>query len=215
VDNRYGLNGYGQFGYKGIAPDVETPTTAARSLAFVPNWAGGVQVRFAFRTVLSRTPYGVEQRRPQRDVPQRTITFSVLVQEEAIAELVLFLERLHASTLWCPVFPEAMRITEAGAIMGLTALTPSRDVSDFYALNNLTDYVMLAESGDPSNAEVIELSSVGATLALASAVTLTLNGPAAIVWPAMRGYLRSWKVRDITDGVAEVDIEFYEILLTT
>lgn len=213
MDDRYGLNEYGEYGYKGIKPDVETPLDAGSCIVFPANWRDGVTMQYNYRTVLSRTHYGYEQRRPQQDRPLRKQTASILVQQETLADLHLILERLHASFCWWPVYSEALGISDTGPLAGLTTLTVRRSADAFYHMQELTRYVLLAHRSDPSIAEALPLTiALDTTLVLESAVTIALSGEDAILYPAVEGFVQEWRTLNVTDGVAEVEVTFSERL---
>lgn len=184
--------------------DYRVPITGRRVILmpFAPNWSSGVEETLSFRSTVTRSWDGTEQRRSLRAIPRRRMGYTALLRgrETQVLDNLLYgwQGRLFAVPLWAE--PATLL---AGAAAGDTVLTFNSTNRTFAAGN------LLALWRDSTLSEVREITSIVGN-------TVTLRSPLTNAWPAgSRAYptmvsalADEVQTRRLTDSVVEVSLTF-------
>jgi hypothetical protein len=152
--------------------DFRVPITGRRVILmpFAPNWTSGVEETLTFRSTVTRSWDGTEQRRSLRAVPRRRLAYTALLTGLEVERLDNLLYgwqgRLFAVPLWAE--PASLLADAAVGDSVLTANTASRT----FAAGGL-----LALWRDSGVNEVREITSIVGD-------TVTLRSPLTNAWPA-------------------------------
>lgn len=184
--------------------EYRVPITGRRVILmpFAPNWSSGVEETLSFRSTVTRSWDGTEQRRSLRAAPRRRMGYTALLTgtETQVLDNLLYgwQGRLFAVPLWAE---PASLLADAAA--GDTVLTFNSSGRTFTAGN------LLALWRDSALSEVREIASiVGNTVTLRSPLTNTWAAGSR-VYPAMVSSLADEvQTRRLTDNVLETSLVF-------
>lgn len=184
--------------------EYRVPITGRRVILmpFAPNWSSGVEETLSFRSTVTRSWDGTEQRRSLRATPRRRVGYTALLTgtETQVLDNLMhgWQGRLFAVPLWAE---PASLLADAAA--GDTVLTFNSAGRTFTSGN------LLALWRDSALSEVREIASIiGDTVTLRSPLT---NAWAAgsRVYPAMVSALASEvQTRRLTESVLETSLVF-------
>ena len=187
--------------------------TASRLLLFPfwPDWSDGLEIDYAFDTVLTRGENGDEQRRPLAKRPLRTLRATIWgdgVNGQRLHHLVQYgKDRVFGVPLW----QEALDVADIDAARQV--LTPGRDFGDCWNLTRLCDLIMLHErrSGTFMACSLLSKDPAGRTLSVAAPVPDVFAEGATRLVPLFTGILTSAEPAVVSDGMKTWSVEFREL----
>lgn len=184
--------------------EYRVPITGRRVILvpFAPNWSNGVEETLSFRSTVTRSWDGTEQRRSLRAIPRRRLAYTALLTGLEVERLDNLMYGWQGRLFAVPLWAEPASLL-ADASVGDTTLTFSSANRTFAAGG------LMALWRDSSVNEVREITSiVGDTVTLRS--PLTNAWPAGSrAYPAMVSSLASEvQARRLTENVVETSLAF-------
>ena len=181
---------------------------------FEPNWASEVNFSYTFNTAMgsSQQRFG-EQRRAILEWPKRNQKANFLLDAVENNEITNLLSYAHDQILGVPIYHERFRTTTA--LLGATTIEIVEDISEYWNLQNLTEFLLLIDRGS-GEAAVKEISSInGQDIELVYAIASDLAAGDTVIFPLFLGYTEQVKPRNVTPNIVELELEFKEILQST
>ena len=173
-----------------------------------PDWARKVRIEFAFETVVAENRFFKEQRRYLREDCSRTIKVSSWAEGLDAQKVKQSLSYGHDKVFGVPIYSEHCYPT--GTITGQTVLNFTNDLTKLWNLNNLCDYIIIADH-KAMTGEIKEVSSVGgSSITLVRSVVQTFEAASVIVYPVIMTTLESLSLQDETQDVTVFDLSFEE-----
>jgi hypothetical protein len=192
------------------AVEYETDIEGIRvtPIAWEPNWNNKVNIEMHFDTVMERNRYFVEQRRPLRYKPYYKFTFSLQAEGVDAQKLKQSLAYGHDKVFGVPVYTEQLH--PSADFNSSSTIQTSNDLTDFWNLNNLAEYVVIIDH-TTLLAEIKELASVSANQIVCSIpVTNTFTWQRSVVYPVVMCTGDSFTMRPESDDVWTSDLSFVE-----
>lgn len=190
--------------------DYELLITGMRVIAFAapPNWDKAVSMGYAFDTVIATRERFKEQRRPLRLRPARDAGLSLLLEGVDAERILNQLAYGHDKVFGVPIYPEAVFTNDA--LTGQTSFNTANDISQFWNLHNLSQYVMITdhEKMQGEIKEVLEVS--GSTISLKIPVNQQFTPAKSVIYPVFFGLLDTPDFSPKTDFLEEIRIGFQE-----
>lgn len=170
--------------------------TASRVLLFPfwPDWSDGLEIDYAFDTVLTRGENGDEQRRPLAKRPLRTLRATIWGDGVNGQRLHHLVQHGKDRVFGVPLWQEALDVTGIDATRQVLML--GRDFSDCWNLTRLCDLIMLHErrSGTFMACSLLSRDPAGRTLSVTAPVSdVFAGGPAVYGYPDERGACRGFR----------------------
>lgn len=184
--------------------DYTVPISGRRVvlMPFAPNWTQGVEETLLYRSTVTRSWDGTEQRRSLRRVPRRRLSYTALLRRPDAQKLDNLMYgwqgRLFAAPLWAESTPLAADAPVGASTLALDSSTRTFAVGGLLAL--------WRDSG-ANEVHEIEAISEGA---------VTIRGALANAWPAGTSVLPAMvaslsedvQTRRLTDSVVEAPFVF-------
>lgn len=187
--------------------------TAMRVLLFPfwPDWSQGVEMDYAFDTVITRGETGGEQRRPLAKRPLRALRGSVWgdgVRGQRLHQLV---RQGKDRVFGVPVWQEARTVADVSATR--LTLRLDRSFEDCWNLSRLCGLVMLHErrSDGFMAASLADRDPAGRTLTLAAPVDERFAAGDCRVIPLFTGILTRAEPRTLSDDMEIWSVAFQEL----
>jgi len=215
----YGDCIYGEELYKGIP---QTPDGTVNLFAYEPNWASGVQIKYRYNTVISRTRLLKEQRKPLLAKPLRTERFTILDDDYVFsARLENYLKKYHAKQVLVPIYTEPILVDTArhdDVLTGLTSIPVNTRMANCYNFINWSMLCLFIDIKYDLTAELKTISQIyqvagNWTLLLSSAVQTAYPAERTVIYPVFDAVLDSKRLEDHTDQVTEFECVFKEVFL--
>ena len=215
----YGDCVYGEELYKGIPL---TPEGTVNLFAWEPNWANGVQVKYRYNTIISRTRLLKEQRKPLLSSPLRTLRFSVLDDDPVFsAKLEHYLKKYHAKQVLVPIYTEPVLVDSSRhdeTIDGFTSVRVNSRIANCYNFINLSLVCLFIDIKYSLKAELKTIQQIYQvdgewTLLLSSVIQTAFRSNRTVIYPLFEAVLESKRLEDHTDTVTDFDCEFKEVFL--
>jgi len=205
----YGNCVYGEGFYKGVAAAPVVAQSVELYFGFLPNWISPVIMDYSFRTSISKSRKLKEQRKAAIDQARRQTSFRVLEWKDS-PKIQMFLEENHARPIFLPVYTEPIVVSAPDNLQGQNVLTTG-DLSQYFNLDQFTDYIIIIDGLGELDAEVIELSSYTANeVTLAANITGAYTRGRAHIYPAMYAFITGKKMIDETDTIVDYELTFRE-----
>lgn len=188
-----------------------TPPEIMTASIFIdePNWLYPVSITQSFDTSIFISKLQKEQRRPLRNVPQRTTSFTI-DRFTNRAELEIYLERYKNTRVVVPIYSEPILLIDTGNLSGHDTFTSQKDLSFLYNLLHNTSYVVLVDIARVIGAELLTLDFAIGTNIATTAATHAFTGEKTVMYPVMLAYLTSVQILDVTDDKISVQLTFVE-----
>ena len=187
--------------------------TASRVLLFPfwPDWSDGLEIDYAFDTVLTRGENGDEQRRPLAKRPLRTLRATIWGDGVNGQRLHHLVQHGKDRVFGVPLWQEALDVTGIDATRQVLML--GRDFSDCWNLTRLCDLIMLHErrSGTFMACSLLSRDPAGRTLSVTAPVSDVFAGGATRLVPLFTGILTSAEPAVVSDGMETWSVEFREL----
>lgn len=175
-----------------------------------PNWDKRVKLTMNFETVLERTKYFIEQRRPLRESSFRETSFGVLVQgiqKQKLKNIILY---GSSKMFGVPIFSE--ECIPASDFNGADHIHLSNATTYLWHLINQVDYALIIDYVNMVS-EIKEIDSVTTNqITFVREIDQTFNYLTSIVYPIFFGAIDSVNTNFQTDNLNEVDIVFREFI---
>jgi hypothetical protein len=204
----YGDCVYGTGRYKGRAPVIDPPQSAAYYFSFLPNWEGGIDLSYEYRTTIEESRLNAEQRKSLVDRPYRVQKVSLLEAAD-YTDIQNFLESNHGRTFYVPIYSEPMLPIGSGSMAGQSAFTVP-NTAEFYNLRTYPSFVMLIDFVDQIRSEVHAVDSITDTVLTLETAVGDFEFARCVFYPAMVAYLDAKSITDQTDTVTEMDLTLRE-----
>lgn len=209
ISDLYGINLYGQYGYKGIQTSDDPEPVAGALFRWLPDWSEPVVMSYRYDTVITHTDHHVEQRRARWSVAKRAITFRVWLDEQARG-IEHWLRVKHGTIIFVPVWQEPLTIETEGSLAGVSSLTLS-SIANKHNARHLSTYFALIDRSGVIDPEVLTASAIAdTTLTLESAITGAHTAAGSYLFPAMCAYFEQPRLNDVTAHVVEHALTFRE-----
>lgn len=177
--------------------------TASRVLLFPfwPDWSDGLEIDYAFDTVLTRGENGDEQRRPLAKRPLRTLRATIWGDGVNGQRLHHLVQHGKDRVFGVPLWQEALDVTDIDATRQVLML--GRDFSDCWNLTRLCNLIMLHErrSGTFMACSLLSRDPAGRTLSVTAPVSDVFAGGATRLVPLFTGILTSAEPAVVSDGM--------------
>ena len=187
--------------------------TASRVLLFPfwPDWSDGLEIDYAFDTVLTRGENGDEQRRPLAKRPLRTLRATIWGDGVNGQRLHHLVQHGKDRVFGVPLWQEALDVTDIDATRQVLML--GRDFSDCWNLTRLCNLIMLHErrSGTFMACSLLSRDPAGRTLSVTAPVSDVFAGGATRLVPLFTGILTSAEPAVVSDGMETWSVEFREL----
>ena len=185
--------------------------TASRVLLFpfMPDWSGGLDMDYAFDTVIARSENGGEQRRPLVKRPLRTLRASVWgdgVNGQLLHNLV---QQGKDRVFGVPVWQEALDVAEIDATR--LAIRTKRPFGDCWNLTRLCNLVMLHERRGGAFLACSVASQDTGTVTVTAPIPELFAGPTTRMVPLFAGILTSAEPSTVSDALETWTVEFREL----
>lgn len=178
---------------------------------FWPDWSDGLEIDYAFDTVLTRGENGDEQRRPLAKRPLRTLRATIWGDGVNGQRLHHLVQHGKDRVFGVPLWQEALDVTGIDATRQVLML--GRDFSDCWNLTRLCDLIMLHErrSGTFMACSLLSRDPAGRTLSVTAPVSDVFAGGATRLVPLFTGILTSAEPAVVSDGMETWSVEFREL----
>ena len=187
--------------------------TASRVLLFPfwPDWSDGLEIDYAFDTVLTRGEDGGEQRRPLAKRPLRTLRATIWGDGVNGQRLHHLVQQGKDRVFGVPLWQEALDVADIDATRQVLML--GRDFSDCWNLTRLCDLIMLHErrSGTFMACSLLSKDPAGRTLSVTSPVPDVFTGTSTRLVPLFMGILTNAEPAVVSDGMETWSVEFREM----
>lgn len=187
--------------------------TASRVLLFPfwPDWSDGLEIDYAFDTVLVRGEDGREQRRPLAKRPLRTLRATIWGDGVNGQRLHNLVQQGKDRVFGIPLWQEALDVADIDATRQVLRL--DRDFSDCWNLTRLCDLIMLHErrSGTFMACSLLSMDPAGRTLSVTTPVPDVFAKASTRLVPLFTGILMNAEPTVVSAGMETWAVEFREL----
>jgi len=216
----YGDCYYGEGTYKGHGPATsETGSGEETGIKFfslvndtVVNWGESIELKYNFVTAIASTRKLVEQRKSLLGTVKRQIRAFIVGYAREHARIEHYLKSVQASQIYVPIYTEPIRPLGNGSIQGVNSISVD-DVSKYYNLRNLTNYVaVIDERDDPITPEIHPLASASENYISigGSGIYRNFLRQVTTFYPLMLSMLTSKSFTDHADDKTVCELTFTE-----
>lgn len=188
--------------------------TGKRVVMFVwdHNWAaGGLSMSLALKTALNKNRRHKEQRRPLSSKVLRGVSVALMEAGVSGQKLINTLEYGHDKIFGVPIYTEVM--TPITSLTGNSAFTVSESLTDFYHVQSLLKYVLIADWAAGVFGLYEVTLRVGSVFNLAATITETFSISTTKIYPTFLGMINEFKVNSVTNNAVRADVDFGEVIL--
>jgi len=206
--SEYGSN-Y-DYGNSPLYKDDGDDITSDNLFIFFPNWKNPVYINYKMETVISKTKYGLEQRKT-------LLTKPILSQKYTLSENIEytkiwnFIQSLQSSTFYSLLHTEVVKITDRDSLLGLLEVN-TNNLQYHYYLNNYSTYCLLYDNRKIIGNLILEIDTVNSdSIKFKSAISSRFMGQNTYIYPIYFCFISDKSRKDTTDKYTEISVELTEI----
>ena len=185
---------------------------------WLPDWQGGVTMKYKFDTVISSSETGNDiNRAPLYDKPKRTQTVRMFSPDYMTA-IENFLRSMHADFFQVPIFSEPIMPVPGGGLtwgdnlknQALVSTNPG--LTDFFNLYNLATKILMIDLTNYNNAELHALvgTPFGNSLNIGGTFTNNFYLGKTAYYPVFEAYVNGYGDTLATPKLQDSDLIFEE-----
>ena len=181
-------------------------------LGFEPNWAGGVELDYAFSTVVSQARLKSEQRKALTARPLRVQRCEFLLQEGEYAQLLNWMRYYGSAYMLVPIYVEPIVSTDTVDLQGLSIIN-TENTQYFKNLHAYQGGAVIVDVRNTTKVEQLDVNVVSNTsITLSTPIAGSFPGGSSNVYSIMRAYINERDFRHLSEGLTVASVTFQEIL---
>lgn len=179
---------------------------------FMPDWKRGVNLGYAYKTVIATARNGYEQRRSQFASPKRTLSIHMDEGDVTQQKFINYIRTNMARYVACNLYHEIFWTN--GTLEGEVDIISAVDLTYFFNLQHLSSKIAII---DPINniGELKTIDSIsGNTVTVTKAISKAFDPTTAVIMPVFTAVINNHGHAHITSAFTSADIKFDEVYLS-